>query len=297
MARTFAIRLSCPFGDADSWVTLPDREESLEQILQQPWDFNCREHGAQCEIPQEVIEVAPVSETSSSSQPPSYQSYVDPIPLDTPAKRIPRSSERIPLRVPVVVYGFTSKCGAFHEETETLTVNASGALVVLTTKLDFGDTVFLIHKGSRDEQEVRVAYVSPHSEREIKVGLAFKNPVQSFWRIKRKRIRVPKILRVLVKGTDSRGNPFVHTAYTVDLSKDGARLDGVGFLTSPGQTIEVRRRWRKASYRVIWIGQMGTSESNQVGLLGLDSDKNIWRIDLPEGEPPDPPPASDPPKE
>src|SRR5260370_26870861 len=142
MARTFAIRLSCPFGDADSWVTLPNREESIEQILQQTWEFKCREHGAQCEIPQEVIEVAPLSETPSSSQPPSYQSYVDPIPLDVRSQKIPRSSERIPLRVPVVVYGFTSKCGAFHEETETLTVNASGALVALITKLDVGDTVF-----------------------------------------------------------------------------------------------------------------------------------------------------------
>lgn len=296
MSRTFAIRLSCPFGDNDSWVTLPNREESPEQILQQPWDFKCQEHGAQCEIPQEVIEVAPLSETPSSSAPPSYQAYVAPIPLDVSSQKTPRSSERIPLRVPVVIYGFTSKCGAFHEETETLTVNASGALVALTTKLDVGDTVFLIHKGSRDEQEVRVAYVGPLSEREVKVGLAFKRPLQGFWRKKRRRIRVPKTLRVLVKGTDSRGNPFVQTAYTVDLSKDGARLDGVGFLTSPGQTIEVRRRWRKANYRVIWIGQIGTSESNQVGLLGLDLDKNIWPIDLPEEEPPDFLPDPDAPK-
>src|SRR5206468_641833 len=68
------------------------------------------------------------------------------------------------------------------------------------------------------------------------------------------------------------------SAYTVDLSEDGARLDGIGFLTSPGQTIEVRRLWRKARFRVVWIGHVGTTESNQAGVV-LQSEKNIWRIE------------------
>jgi len=59
-------------------------------------------------------------------------------------------------------------------------------------------------------------------------------------------------------------------------------LDGIGFLTSPGQTIEVRRRWRKARFRVVWIGQVGSSESNQVGVFRLQSEKDIWRVELPE---------------
>jgi hypothetical protein len=156
----------------------------------------------------------------------------------------------------------------------------------MKTKLELGDTAFLIHKSSRLEQEVRVAYLDRYSDRETRVGFAFKRPISDFWRKSRKKPRVPKTLRVLVKGTDSKGHPFVQTAYTVDLSKDGARLDGVGFLTAPGQTIEVRRRWRKARFRVVWIGQIGTAESNQVGLYGLDADKNIWRIELPDFLPP-----------
>jgi hypothetical protein len=68
----------------------------------------------------------------------------------------------------------------------------------------------------------------------------------------------------------------------VDLSQDGARLDGVGFLTKPGDTIEVRRRWRKARFKVVWIGQIGTSESNHVGVFGLQSDKDIWHVELPD---------------
>jgi len=198
---------------------------------------------------------------------------------------MPRSSERIPLRVPVVIYGYAGKSGAFHEDTETILVNASGALVTLKAKLALGDTVFLIHKSDRQEQEVRVVYLDAYSDREARVGLAFKQPIPGFWKKSRKKPRVPKTFRVIVKGTDPKGHPFAQSAHTVDLSEDGARLDGIGFLTSPGQTIEVRRLWRKARFRVVWIGQVGTAESNQVGVV-LQSEKNIWRVELPKAAKP-----------
>jgi len=189
------------------------------------------------------------------------------------------------MRVPVVIYGFTQKSGAFHEETETLTVNSSGALVMLKTKLDVGDSVFLMHKTSRLEQEVRVAYLDAYSERENKVGLAFKRPIPDFWRKARKHPRTPKTLKVVVSGTDAKGHRFKQSAYTIDLSREGARIDGIGFLTSPGQTIEVRRWWRKRNFRVVWIGQIGSNENNQVGIFGLQSEKDIWGVPLNEGNP------------
>lgn len=278
MPRNFAIRLRCPKGDRDSWVTLTNREESLEQILEKTWEFECREHGPQQGIPVEVIEVAALDDSRSLTARSISRATAGPI------KKTPRSSARISMRVPVVVYGFAGKSGAFHEDTETVMVNSSGALVILKTKLELGETVFLIHKSSRAEQEVRVAYADRYSDRETRVGLAFKKPVSDFWKKIRRKPRVPKTLRVIVKGTDSKGHPFAQTAYTVDLSQDGARLDGIGFLTAPGQTLEVRRRWglRKGHFRVVWIGQVGTSESNQVGVYGLQRDKDFWRVELPE---------------
>jgi hypothetical protein len=277
MPRNFAIRLRCPRGDCDSWVTLSNREESLEQVLQQTWDFKCREHGPQQGIPQEAMEVAPLDEPVTA--PKTASSFAIPFP-NPPEKKLPRSSERIPMRVPVVIYGYAGKSGAFHEDTETILVNSSGALVTLKAKLALGDTVFLIHKSGGEEQEVRVVYLDAYSDRETRVGLAFKQPVPGFWKKTRKKPRVPKTLRVIVKGTDPKGHPFAQSAYTVDLSENGARLDGIGFLTSPGQTIEVRRLWRKARFRVVWIGQVGTTESNQVGVV-LQSEKNIWRVEVP----------------
>jgi hypothetical protein len=279
MPRNFAIRLRCPHGDADSWVTLSNREETFEQILQQTWEFKCREHGPQQGIPKEVMEVAALDDPRPSQE--SQKSYAIPFP-ERSAKKISRSGERLSMHVPVVIYGFAGKGGAFHEDTETILVNPSGALVTLKAKLALGDTVFLIHKSSRQEQEVRVVYLDAYTDRETRVGLAFKQPVSDFWKKSRKKPRIPKTLRVIVKGTDPKGHPFAQSAYTVDLSQDGARLDGIGFLTSPGQTIEVRRRWRKARFRVVWIGHVGTSESNQVGVYRLQSEKDIWRVELPE---------------
>jgi len=278
MPRNFAARLCCSRCGADSWLTLSNREESFEQVLQLTWDFKCREHGPQRGTPTELLEVAPLDE------PKPVKSDQPSLPVPTwvsPAKKVPRSSTRLTLRVPIVVYGFGGKSGAFQEEAETILVNSGGALVVLKAKLSIGDTVFLIHKSSRHEQEVRVAYLDPYSDNETRVGLAFKQPIPDFWRRNRKKPRIPKTFRVVVKGTDSKGHAFSQTAYTVDLSQDGARLDGIGFLTSPGQTIEVHRLWRKASYRVVWVGQAGTAESNQVGAYALQSGKNIWRLELP----------------
>ncbi len=277
MPRNFAIRLRCPQGDCDSWVTLLNREESLEQILEQTWDFKCREHGPQNSVPQEAMEVAPLDNPEPS---PTPVSFAVPLPA-TPAKKTPRSSERISLRVPLVIYGFAGKGGAFHEDAETLLVNDNGALVTLKAKLAIGDNVFLVRKSSSEEHEVRVVYLDAYSDRETRVGLAFKQPLSDFWKRTRKEPRVPKTLRVVVRGTDPRGYPFAQSAYTVDLSEGGARLDGVGFLTTPGQTIEVRRFWRKARFRVVWVGQVGSSESNQVGVV-RQSEKNIWRVELPK---------------
>src|SRR5436309_452584 len=140
MPGNFAIRLRCPLCEADSWVTLADRRETYEQIQEQTWDFKCREHGAQQGTPQEVIGVAPLDEKPASTEKSAF-TFGKPVSTET-TKRIPRSSERMSLRIPVVVYGFTKDHGAFHEEPETQTVNSSGALVMLKTKLPIGDFVW-----------------------------------------------------------------------------------------------------------------------------------------------------------
>jgi hypothetical protein len=278
MTRTFAARLICPRCDVSRWLTLSNREESFEQILHQSWDFKCLQHGPQSGLPVELLEVAPLDDPLPSKQ--ERSSYAVSNAVSTP-KKASRASTRTAIHVPVVVYGFGSSSGSFKEETETVLVNHGGALVLLKAKLSVGDTVFLLDKITGVEQRVRVAYFDPYTDRESRVGLGFKEPLPNFWRRARKKPRVPKSLKVVVKGKDSEGRAFTQSAFTVDLSQDGARLNGVGLLTATGQTIEVRRFWRKANFRVVWVGKIGTAESNQVGLFALNSGKNIWNVELP----------------
>ncbi|HLZ14225.1 MAG TPA: hypothetical protein VKP58_16710 [Candidatus Acidoferrum sp.] len=276
--RTFAVHLVCPHCEATSWLTLSHREESFDEIRRQTWEFKCREHGAQRGRPVELLEVAPLDEPAL----PSPQKPARPSAYEAKSIKLQRSGPRLGIRVPIVVYGFASASGAFKEEAETVLVNAGGALVLLKAKLSVGDTVTIIDKITGTEKQVRVAYVSKYTERESRVGLAFPQPLPNFWRRARKKPRVSKALRVVVKGKDAQGRAFKQSAFTVDVSQDGARLDGVGMIATSGQTLEVRRLWRKANFRVVWVGQVGTAESNQVGLFSLNSNKNIWNIKLPD---------------
>ncbi len=272
MAKDFKVRLKCPYGDQDQWVMLTDRKETLEQILSTPWDFECSVHGVQQEIPIEGNENVLSREPRARTREVARTGGV---------KAAQRSSKRISLRLPVLAYGWTGNETAFHEDTTTLLVNASGGLIGLSTKVHLGDTVFLVNKETQEEHECRVAYVGPEVGGKIRVGVAFKRPAPSFWRTHRQERRLVKALRVQVRGLDHKGNPFAQSAYAIDISRNGARLDGVGDLTWPGETVEVNRRWRKARFCVVWVGQIGTPQANQIGIRSLEPEKNIWGVPLP----------------
>jgi hypothetical protein len=277
-AKTFSLHVRCPYGDHDEWVTLQSRVESLEQLLGAPCGFECPTHGAQLEFPLEGVE----KQSSASA---SHKSF----PLFSPGKsaKPKRSSERKAFCVPVIVYGWSKSFGTFHENTTTLMFNASGALVRLATSVEIGENLFLVNKFTKDELEVRVVFKDSHYKGGFDVGLAFAKPASNFWRKTRRGTRAAQTLRVIVRGKDRNGNPFSQSSYTTDISEDGARLDNVAYLTSPGQVIEVKRRWHgKARFRVAWIGQLGTSESNQVGICTMDSGKLPWRIKFVTPPPP-----------
>lgn len=92
----------------------------------------------------------------------------------------------------------------------------------------------------------------------------------------RREPRNQAMLRVWVRGVDLNGNAFRQTARSLDISRNGARLDGLGLLTLPGTTIEVRRHWRKALFRVVWTGKRGTPQASHIGIVCLEPGTNIW---------------------
>ena len=267
MPKDFLVRLRCPYGDDDELLVIENREESLSQILIKRWEFECPVHGVQREIPADASE-RPVP---SSSRSPRNKS---PLPSGEAPK--PRAGNRISLHIPVLVYGWSKGESSFHEETTSLLVNASGGLVTLASNVSLGDTVFIVNQTTQQEQECRVAFVGTEWQGKIRVGVAFKRQAPSFWRNNRRELRIPKSLRVWVRGMDRNGQKFSQSAQTVDISRHGARLNGIGYVTWRGETIEVRRRWRKARFRVVWVGDR--AQADQVGVCSLEPEKNLWGI-------------------
>lgn len=88
--------------------------------------------------------------------------------------------------------------------------------------------------------------------------------------------RIPKKIRVSVKGIDTNGHAFKQSVQTINISRSGARLDGPSCLKGPGEVILVKRRWKKAKFRVVWVGQLGTPEAYQLGIFLLEPEKKVW---------------------
>ena len=262
----------------DTWVILENRSETLEEVVGASWSFECDAHGVQREIPIEARPVGPVLQAAREATANQLGG-----PDQKESQDVSGDGEL--LQVPVVVYGWSKNHGTFHEETFTEQANASGALVAMTTKLEIGESCFLLNKATHKEKEIRVVHASLEPSGETRVGMAFKQPDAEFWKATRKEPRKPADVRVLVSGLDHHDNPFAQTAYTVDISKNGARLQGVSSLTRSGQVIEVKRRWHgKARYRVVWVGQIGLEHASQIGICCLEPEKNIWGVLLPESE-------------
>jgi hypothetical protein len=275
-SKSFSLHVRCPYGDFEDWVTARGRMEPLEQLLATPFAFECPVHGVQSEIPLEAAEKRPAAALPGGSAKPRVPAPKKPV----------RSSERKAFHVPVFVYGWSKSANSFHEDTTTLVFNASGALVRMVTPVELGEDLFLVNKFTREEQRVRVVFVEPHHERGMRVGLAFQKPVPMFWRKTRRGLRAARALRVVVRGKDRNGNAFAQSSSTLDISADGARLEGIAYLTAPGDIIEVKRRWHgKARFRVAWIGQIGSLESNQVGVSTVEPGRLPWRVKIDERQP------------
>ena len=104
---------------------------------------------------------------------------------------------------------------------------------------------------------------------------------------RRREQRIAINLSVIVRGQDSQGNPFRQSARTLDISRTGARLDGIVCLPGPGVPIEVEYKGQKAFFSVKWIGPPGTRHAGQIGVRSLSPDKQIWKEQFP-------PPGPDP---
>jgi hypothetical protein len=73
-------------------------------------------------------------------------------------------------------------------------------------------------------------------------------------------------------------------AHTLDLTANSARLGGLTAALEPGETIEVQRGAVKSKFQVVWMGSAGGAMAGQAGIHGLEPNKCIWNVDLPDDE-------------
>src|SRR6267154_2214471 len=94
-----------------------------------------------------------------------------------------RRSQRVMLKVSVIVLAHGADNKLVSEVTRTVTVNANGASVMLGLKVSIGQVLMLRNSGTGEEVSCRVVYLSPHQSEKREVGIDFMKSCPGFWRI------------------------------------------------------------------------------------------------------------------
>jgi hypothetical protein len=92
-----------------------------------------------------------------------------------------RRSERVFLRITIFVQGVTPDGKAFREKTQTLAVNAHGALINLDYAVRAEDRLTLTHASTNEQLDCRVVYTKPLAGNQRAVGVEFLKPAPKFW--------------------------------------------------------------------------------------------------------------------
>jgi hypothetical protein len=92
----------------------------------------------------------------------------------------PRTS-RVHLPIPVFVYGYKESGEPFQEITQTVTINANGALVELETPVFKDQSLLMVNTKSGDEIACEVVTVDRGADGKPRVGIRFNEPSPHFW--------------------------------------------------------------------------------------------------------------------
>jgi hypothetical protein len=93
-----------------------------------------------------------------------------------------RRSNRLGLRVPVVVFGYRTDGVFFHEDTMTQQGNAHGGLLCLAASVKTGQSLWLTNKLTLDQKECHVVRLGSSGPEKTDVGFEFARPAPDFWR-------------------------------------------------------------------------------------------------------------------
>ena len=94
-----------------------------------------------------------------------------------------RRTQRVVVRIPILVRAHVQGEPPLNEDTVTLVVNAHGALVSLAMKVRPGQKVVLRNWATATEQECRVVHVKDNPFGKNEVGISFLLPNPHFWKL------------------------------------------------------------------------------------------------------------------
>ncbi len=92
-----------------------------------------------------------------------------------------RRSERVALRVPIVISGSETGTRLTFERTHTITVSRHGSLIALRAHVRAGQDLLLTNSATHESRECRVVYLGPNQQDKRQVGVEFMDPVTDFW--------------------------------------------------------------------------------------------------------------------
>ena len=94
-----------------------------------------------------------------------------------------RRSQRVLLRMRILVIAIGSDKQPVSEQTFTSVVNAHGGLLHLTMSVRVGQALILRNPDSSEEQSCRVIRVGEEHEGNREVGVEFSTPNSNFWHV------------------------------------------------------------------------------------------------------------------
>jgi hypothetical protein len=93
-----------------------------------------------------------------------------------------RRSQRVIVSIPVKITG-KIVAGDFSEDTETLAINAHGALITLAARVAQGQEIEIKSRTHAEKLRCRVVFVGPSAQGKTQFGIEFTEPSPHFWHV------------------------------------------------------------------------------------------------------------------
>jgi hypothetical protein len=94
-----------------------------------------------------------------------------------------RRCHRLPLSIPVKVYGRSPRNHPSRIATATMTISKYGGLLDMKPRVKLGQRILIVNSFTEEERECRVVYVDSKQRGRRKVAVEFSRTEGDFWHV------------------------------------------------------------------------------------------------------------------